>query len=82
MNRSTTMAVAKTEALAAADKLVATTRGQQTGIDSNQLRQWQVCRGVGRAATTQSLHGSIVGARGGQQACYGVVREVAGRQWR
>jgi hypothetical protein len=62
MNRSTTMAVAKTEASAAADKLVGTTRGRQMGTDNNQLRQWRACRGAGGAAAAQRPHGGIVGA--------------------
>ncbi len=61
VNQSTTMAVTKTEAAAAADKLVAMTRGRQTGIDNNQLRQWQACYGIGGAAVLQRPHGSVVG---------------------
>ncbi len=69
VNWLTTIAVARTEALAVVDKLVATTRGQQTGIDNNQLRQWRVCHGVGGAAAVQRPHGGVVGARGGRGAC-------------
>jgi hypothetical protein len=48
MNRSTMMAVDKRKASTAADKLVATTRGRQTGTDNNQLlRQWLLCRSIG-----------------------------------
>ncbi len=68
----TTMAVAKTEASAAANKLVARTRGRQTGTENNQLRQWRACRGAGRAAAAQCLHGGVVGARGGLRECCGV----------
>jgi hypothetical protein len=60
----TTMAVTKTEASAAADKLVATTRGRQTGTENDQLKQWQACHGIGGAVVAQRPHGSIVGARG------------------
>jgi hypothetical protein len=45
MNWSTMLAVAKTEALAVADKLVAKTRGRQMGTYNNQLRQRFACRG-------------------------------------
>ncbi len=84
MNWSTMMAVATTEALAVADKLVATTRGRQMGTDNNQLRQWWVCRGIGGAAAVQRPHGSIVGARGkrGAAACCGVGGTAAGLLWR
>jgi hypothetical protein len=87
MNRSTMMAVAKTEAsaelaAAAADKLVVMTRGWQTGTDNNQLRQWRACCGVGGAAVAQQPHGSIVGARGGHLACCGVGGVAAGCWWR
>jgi hypothetical protein len=80
MNLSTTVAVAETEALAVADKLVATTRGHHMGTDNNQLRQWWACRGVGGAG----LHGGVVGARGkrGAAARCGVGGAVAGRWWR
>jgi hypothetical protein len=69
------MAVAKTEALVVADKLVATTRRHQMGTDNNQLRQWQACHGVGGVAAAQRPHGGIVGAkgkRGAAAACCGV----------
>jgi hypothetical protein len=75
------MAVAKIEALAAADKLAAMTRGWQTGTVNNQLRQWQACCSVGGAVVAQRLHGGVVGARGGRQACCGVGGAVAGHQW-
>jgi hypothetical protein len=45
MNWSATVAVAKTEALVVADKLVAKTRGRQMGTYNNQLRQRCACRG-------------------------------------
>jgi hypothetical protein len=82
VNQSTMMAVAITEASAAADKLVATTRGRQTGIDNNQLRQWWACRGVGGAAAVKRPHGGIVGVRGDWWACCGVGRAAVGHQWR
>jgi hypothetical protein len=67
------MAVAKTEALVATDKLVATTRGQQTGTDNNQLRQWRACHGIGGVAAAQRLHGGVVGARGQKANLYSLV---------
>ncbi len=78
------MAVAKTEALVAADKLMAMTRGHQMGTDNNQLRQWQACRGFGRAVAAQCPHGGIVGARGkrGSVVCCGVGGAAMGHQWR
>jgi hypothetical protein len=84
VNRSTsTMAVAKTEALAVGDKLVATTRGRQMGTDNSQLRQWQGFSSVDGTGAVQCPHGSIVGAREEQQACCSVGGgAVVGRQWR
>ncbi len=81
MNWSTTMAVAKTEASVAADKLVATTRGHQTGTYNNQLRQWRGCSGVGGAVAVQHMQGGIVGERGGWQVCCGVGGMAVGHQW-
>jgi hypothetical protein len=73
MNWSTAMAVAKTEALAVTDKLVAMTRGQQTGTDNNQLWRWWACRGIGKvAAAAQPPHGGIVGTQGGRWVCCSV----------
>jgi hypothetical protein len=79
MNWSTTLGVAKTEALAAAYKLVATTKGQQMGTDNNKPRQWWECPGIGGAAVAQRPHGSAVGVRGGRWACYGVGGVAVGR---
>jgi hypothetical protein len=54
------------------------------GTDSNQLRQWWACWGVGGAAAVQCPHGGVVGARGerGVAACCGVGGAAAGRWWR
>jgi hypothetical protein len=51
--------------------------------DNNQLKQWQACRCLGRAAAgAQPLHGRVVGARGGQQACCSVGGAAVGHWWR
>jgi hypothetical protein len=52
------------------------------GTDINQLRQWRICHGVGRAAAAQRPHGGIVGARGGHWVTYGVGGAAVERSWR